>query len=130
MNRTGRFEKYSTFTHKLLFYINFTHGFTHLLHKPDYCYKEFTCYLVVLVCQRRQREKHQYLCSIMGFSSNDAAHLFFGLPVMIYGHLIALDAYLHPAPSQPNFQLLLLITTDMGALEKGRGYPSGQKGHS
>jgi len=29
----------------------------------------------------------------MGFTSNDAAHLFFGLPVMIYGHLIALDAY-------------------------------------
>eukprot|EP00026_Physarum_polycephalum_P016081 Phypoly_transcript_16916.p1 GENE.Phypoly_transcript_16916~~Phypoly_transcript_16916.p1 ORF type:complete len:249 (+),score=32.18 Phypoly_transcript_16916:41-787(+) len=29
----------------------------------------------------------------MGFTSNDAAHLFFGLPVMVYGHLIALDAY-------------------------------------
>lgn len=28
-----------------------------------------------------------------GFTSNDGAHLFFGLPVMAYGHLIALDAY-------------------------------------
>jgi len=29
----------------------------------------------------------------MGFTANDAAHLFFGVPVMVYGYLIALDTY-------------------------------------
>jgi len=39
----------------------------------------------------------------MGFTANDAAHLFFGVPVLIYGNLIALDTY--------------------GALGKGRRLP-------